>query len=188
MERIQQLENLDAEYQSISNIISSITSSDLCNGSLTDEIQEVGDELTDLHTDMNQKIETVRKRHTALYNIAEQKKEVEMELRRYLIWMKGGLNGDEEELKLCLSLEAKLKLLQVVHADAKRVRDEKRATEEKEREMKEAVERKKAKDEELQRSLEQIQSKDGPKEGMVWNKLSREYQYLADATEESWRD
>jgi len=99
--------------------------------------------------------------------------------------MKGGLYGDEEKLKLCLSIEEKLKLFQVVHADAKRVNDEKRATEEKEREMKEAVERKKAKDEELQRSLEQIRSKDWPNEGMVWNKLSREYQYLADATKES---
>ncbi len=187
-ERIQQLENLDSEYRSVVNIISSITSSDLCNGSLNDEIQEVGDELTDLHTDINRKIETVRNHRALLYSIAEQKKEVEMELKRYLTWMMGGLNTDDEEMKLCLGLEEKLKLLQLVHADAKKIRDDSRAKEKKDKEMKEAAERKKAKEEALQKSLEQIQRKDGPKEGMVWNKQAREYQYLADATEESWRD
>ncbi len=186
MERIQQLENIDAEYHSISNIISTITSSDLCNN--VDDIQEVGDELTDLHVNMNETMDTVRKHRGALYNIANQKKEAEMELKRYLVWMKGALSTDEVELKLCAGLEETLTNLQVVHADAKRLRDEKRAKEEKERQIKEEAERKKAKEEELQRSLEQIQRKDGPKEGMVWNKQAREYQYLADATEESWRD
>ena len=111
-----------------------------------------------------------------------------MELKRYLTWMMGGLNTDDEEMKLCLGLEEKLKLLQLVHADAKKIRDDSRAKEKKDEEMKEAAERKKAKEEALQKSLEQIQRKDGPKEGMVWNKQAREYQYLADATEESWRD
>ena len=55
----------------------------------------------------------------------------------------GGLNNEEGELTFCLSLKENLRLLHVVHADTKRARDEKRAKEDKGREIKEAVERKK---------------------------------------------
>ena len=189
MERIQQLEELDAQYQSISNLISSITSSDLFT-STTDEIHEVGDELTDLHTEVNAKMDMVKNQRRALHHVAEGKKEVEMELQRYLVWMKGALTADEDELKLCNGLEEKLGLLQVVHADAKNARDDKRAKEAKERAKAEEAARRKAEEEELKRSLEKMQQeKNAPKAGMVWNKQAREYQYLADATtQESWRD
>mmetsp|Transcript_20567 Transcript_20567/g.30135 ORF Transcript_20567/g.30135 Transcript_20567/m.30135 type:complete len:103 (-) Transcript_20567:79-387(-) len=102
--------------------------------------------------------------------------------------MKGALSADEDELKLCDGLEEKLKLLQVVHGDVKKARAEKRAKEAKERAIAEEAARKKAEEEELKRSLEEIKERDAPKAGMVWNKQAREYQYLADTTEDSWRD
>ena len=46
-----------------------------------------------------------------------------------------------------------------------------------------------AQKEEVKRSLEQIQKQSSMNEarpGMVWNKQTREYQYID--TEESWRD
>ena len=79
-------------------------------------------------------------------------------------------------------------LVQVVHEKAKKDRDEKRAKEAAEKAAAEELARKKAEEEELKRSLEQIQKEKAPKEGMVWNRQLREYQYIADVTEESWRD
>mmetsp|Transcript_18901 Transcript_18901/g.28732 ORF Transcript_18901/g.28732 Transcript_18901/m.28732 type:complete len:472 (+) Transcript_18901:157-1572(+) len=183
VEQIHQLSDLDSQYQSISNIISSITSSDLF---VSDgDIQEVGDELTDLHTKVNEMAENVKNQRKSLCNVADGKKSAEVDLKRYLIWMQGALASDEDELKLCDTLEEKLGLLQVVHADAKRARDEKRVKEVKDKALADAAAKKKVEDEELKRSLEKIQH-DGPKDGMVWNKQTREYQYVD--TEESWRD
>jgi hypothetical protein len=188
MERIQQLEGLDFQYSTISSIIASITSSEIMSKSDSDEIQEVGDELTDLHAEVNRMIESMANQRKKVHNVADGKKEVEMELKRYLVWMQGALNVDEDEMKLCDGLEEKLELLLVVHADAKKARDERRSKEAKEKDIAEATAKKKAEEEELKRSLEQIQKEKAPKEGMVWNKQVREYQYLADATQESWRD
>ena len=187
MERINQLDELDSRYQSICNIISSISSSELCTSS-SDEIQEVGDELTDLHTDANKMTDNVKNQRKNLYNVAEGKREIETELKRYLVWMKAALSTDEDELKLCDGIEEKLELLWVIHADAKKARSDKRKKEAEERALAEAAAKKKAEEEELKRSLEQIQQEKAPKAGMVWNKQAREYQYLADVTEESWRD
>jgi hypothetical protein len=188
MERIEQLGILDDQYETISSIISSIKSSEIMSKSEYDEIQEVGDELTDLHSEVNRMIENLAHQRKKLYNTAEGKKEMETELKRYLVWMQGTLSVEEDELKYCNGLEEKLNLLQVVHTDAKKARDEQRSKKEMEKAVAEAAARKKTEEEELKRSLEQIQKEKAPKEGMVWNKQLREYQYLADATEESWRD
>lgn len=189
MERMQQLENLEGQYQAICNIISSINASEIMTSNDGgDEIEEVGDELIELYQSVNQHMESVSQQRKMLHRIAENKREVEIDLRKYLVWLKGSLNSDVEELKLCDNLEEKLGLLQVVHGDAKSARDERRAKEAEEKAKAEEAARKKAEEEELKRSLEKIQKDKDPKVGMVWNKQLREYQYLADVTEESWRD
>jgi hypothetical protein len=109
-----------------------------------------------------------------------------MQLKKYLVWLKGGLNADMDELKLCDALEEKLLQLQVVHTDAKALRDATREHQEKERLEAEEAARKEAEEKELRKSLEKIQKDKAPKEGMVWNKVAREYQYLD--TSENWRD
>jgi SMC interacting uncharacterized protein involved in chromosome segregation len=121
-----------------------------------------------------------------LWNIANTKHEMENKLKRYLVWLKGGLNADMDELKLCDALEEKLLQLQVVHGDAKALRDATREQQEKQRLEAEDAARKEAEEEELRKSLEKIQHDKAPKEGMVWNKVAREYQYLD--TSENWRD
>lgn len=189
MERMQQLENLESQYQAICNVISSINSSEIMASSdRSDEIEEVGDDLIELYKGVKQHMGSVAQQRRMLHRIAENKREVEIDLRKYLVWLKGSLNTDEEELKLCDNLEEKLGLLQVVHSDAKAARDETRAKEAEEKAKAEEAARKKAEEEELKQSLEKIQKDKDPKEGMVWNKQLREYQYLADVTEESWRD
>eukprot|EP00557_Chaetoceros_sp_GSL56_P012453 CAMPEP_0176483738 /NCGR_PEP_ID=MMETSP0200_2-20121128/4080_1 /TAXON_ID=947934 /ORGANISM="Chaetoceros sp., Strain GSL56" /LENGTH=478 /DNA_ID=CAMNT_0017880163 /DNA_START=112 /DNA_END=1548 /DNA_ORIENTATION=+ len=186
MERMQQLESLEVQYQAICSVISSIHSSEIMTSN--DEIEEVGDELIELYKSVKQNMESVLHQKKMLYRIAESKREVEIDLKRYLVWLKGSLTSDEEELKLCDNLEEKLGLLQIVHADAKSARDERRAKEAEEKARAEEEARKKAEEEELKLSLEKIQKDKDPKVGMVWNKQLREYQYLADVTEESWRD
>ncbi len=74
-------------------------------------------------------------------------------------------------------------------ANARKVRDTRRMKEAMERESAEAAAREKAEKEQVKRSLEKIQKQPSMNEvrpGMIWNKQTREYQYLD--TEESWRD
>mmetsp|Transcript_35562 Transcript_35562/g.52119 ORF Transcript_35562/g.52119 Transcript_35562/m.52119 type:complete len:101 (+) Transcript_35562:1266-1568(+) len=97
---------------------------------------------------------------------------------------------DEDEVKFCNGLLEKLELLKVIHADAKAVRDKKRDDEARQKALEEAEARRREEEEERKRSLEDaMKSKEmEAKPGMVWNKQLREYQYLHDHTEESWRD
>lgn len=187
VELVDQLYHLDAESKAISRVLSSITSSDLCKS--TDEVNEVGDELIDLHTQMNSMMLDVKKQEKNLWYAAEGKRNIELEFKRYLVWMKAGLHVDKDEIKFCDDLEKKLTLLQLVHADAKKARDTKRINDALQLETAEAAAKEKAEQEERKRSLEKIEKESSmieTKPGMVWNKTLREYQYLD--TEESWRD
>ena len=110
---VDQLSELDAESKSINRILSSITSSELYKS--TDEVNEVGDELIDLHGQINTMILDVKKQKKNLWRIAEDKRGVETEFKRYLLWMKAQLSSDEDEIKFCDDLEKKVTLLQLVH-------------------------------------------------------------------------
>mmetsp|Transcript_15032 Transcript_15032/g.17485 ORF Transcript_15032/g.17485 Transcript_15032/m.17485 type:complete len:490 (+) Transcript_15032:107-1576(+) len=189
MELVNTLASWDAQSNSIAKILSSITTSDLYT--CTDEVLEVGDELIEMHANANAMIENVKKQKTNLWNVAEGKRNVEIELKRFLVWMKSGLVTDEDELKFCDDLEKKLTLLQVIHGDAKRARGVKRIKEAKERAEAEAAVREKAEKEELKRSLDTIKEQSSSMKadaGMVWNSLTKEHVYIGDITEESWRD
>ena len=113
VELVDQLSHLHAESRDITRSLSSIASSKLCTA--TDEVNEVGDELFDLHTEITSTISKVKKEKRVLFHIAEGKKNIENEFKRYLLWMKDGLNVDVDELKFCNDLEKKLTLLQLVH-------------------------------------------------------------------------
>jgi len=52
----------------------------------------------------------------------------------------------------------------------------------------EAIVRREAEDKERKRLLEDVTKEAEAKPGMIWNPNLREYQYLHDHTEESWRD
>lgn len=215
VEAVDQLSNLDSESKSISRILSSIKSSDLF--SAQDDVNEVGDELLELHTKVNTMIESTKRQRINLWRVAEGKRQTEQDLKRYLVWMKAGLDTDKDEIRFCEDLEQKLLLLQLVHckciyihtfplyffffvsyilsslydiaADAKKARDAERRRLAVERKTAEAAALAAAQKEEVKRSLEQIQkqsSMNDARPGMVWNKQTREYQYID--TEESWRD
>ena len=185
VELISQLCEIDDQYNAIQSNISSIETSDIISDEGKD-IVEVGDELIRLHTTVNSMKSNLKQNKASLWNIANTKHEMENKLKRYLVWLKGGLNADMDELKLCDALEEKLLQLQVVHGDAKALRDATREQQEKQRLEAEEAARKEAEEEELRKSLEKIQHDKAPKEGMVWNKVAREYQYLD--TSENWRD
>lgn len=185
VELISQLCELDDRYNAIQSTIASIESSDILSDE-DKEIVQVGDELIHLHASANSMKANLIQNKASLWNIANTKHEIEIQLKKYLVWLKGGLNADMDELTLCDALEEKLLQLQVVHADAKALRDATREQQEKERLEAEEAARKEAEEKELRKSLEKIQKDKAPKEGMVWNKVAREYQYLD--TSENWRD
>ena len=52
----------------------------------------------------------------------------------------------------------------------------------------EAIKQQEAEEEERKSLLEDVKKEAEAKPGMIWNPNLREYQYLHDHTEESWRD
>lgn len=191
VEIFEQISNLESQFRCIDGEIASLNTSS--NGSDEEgkdsEIMEVGDELIELNQKVCSSIQTLKKQKTALYQIANEKKNLEREIQRHLPWLKMCLKVDEDEIKLCENVESKLQNLQIVHEDSQKARDKKRKRIAKEKALAEAAARKKEEEEELKRSLAKtIKKKDKADLGMVWNKNLMEYVHLPDATEESWRD
>ena len=72
--------------------------------------------------------------------------------------------------------------------EAKSLRDKHRADEARRRIEAEEARKRAVEDEERRRILDDAKMEAEAKPGMVWNKEAREYQYVHDPTEESWRD
>lgn len=72
--------------------------------------------------------------------------------------------------------------------EAKKLRDIRRNEEAQQLAEAEAIVRREAEDKERKRLLEDVTKEAEAKPGMIWNPNLREYQYLHDHTEESWRD
>ena len=72
--------------------------------------------------------------------------------------------------------------------EAKSLRDKRRAEEAQKRAEAEAMAQRAAEEEERRRILDDAKMEAEAKPGMVWNKELREYEYIHDTTEESWRD
>jgi len=72
--------------------------------------------------------------------------------------------------------------------EAKSLRDKRRADEAQKRASILATAQREAEEEERRRILDDAKMEAEAKPGTYWNKESREYEYIRDATEESWRD
>jgi len=149
----------------------------------------VGEELSALHTAITNSTRRLRLQERESHQVTLQRKELEKELMRYVIWGKALLSADEEEIRSCDEVEKKLLLLDVVHSRAKKERELKRDKEAKELVRATALARQKEQEEKLKQSLEAtLKNTEESRPGMVWNQVAREFQYLPDVTEESWRD
>mmetsp|Transcript_35563 Transcript_35563/g.52122 ORF Transcript_35563/g.52122 Transcript_35563/m.52122 type:complete len:451 (+) Transcript_35563:215-1567(+) len=186
---LQHTSTLSQTYNTSLATLSSIPPSHLqLDETAIDEL--VGNELLTTHEEVLADLSTLKTTRATLLETAQAQYELEKEVVRYLPWLKGGMKVDEDEVKFCNGLLEKLELLKVIHADAKAVRDKKRDDEARQKALEEAEARRREEEEERKRSLEDaMKSKEmEAKPGMVWNKQLREYQYLHDHTEESWRD
>lgn len=72
--------------------------------------------------------------------------------------------------------------------EAKSLRDKRQAEEAQKRAEAQANAQRKADEEERRRVLDTAKMEAQAPPGMIWNNKSREYEYLHDPTEESWRD
>ena len=72
--------------------------------------------------------------------------------------------------------------------EAKKLRDVRRSEEAQQLAEAEAIAQQEAEEEERKSLLEDVKKEAEAKPGMIWNPNLREYQYLHDHTEESWRD
>lgn len=142
-----------------------------------------------LYTEITDSIRSLEVQEKDSHRVAINRKDLEVEMKRYVVWGKAGLLADEEEIRLCDEVEKKLLLMEIIHARAKKDREIKRDKEAKERALAEALARQKEQEEKLKQSLEAtLRNTEEARPGMVWNKTAREFQYLPDVTEESWRD
>jgi uncharacterized protein YdaU (DUF1376 family) len=87
----------------------------------------------------------------------------------------------------CLNA-ADIIMFQFYTDEAKALRDQRREEDARRAAEEEAAAAQEAEEEERKRMLEDVKKQAEAKPGMVWNPQLREYQYLHDPTQESWRD
>mmetsp|Transcript_20690 Transcript_20690/g.39142 ORF Transcript_20690/g.39142 Transcript_20690/m.39142 type:complete len:433 (+) Transcript_20690:82-1380(+) len=187
LDLFQSIVNLDEKYKSSIGVIESIPTSYLDEGS-TDIDDLVGDELTDMYKKVCQTQRNVRREHRTMYSVAVQRRDLEKEAKRYVSWLKNLAKVDDDDIEFCDKLEKKLDAISVCHEEAKSARDKRRAEESQKRVDAEATAQREVEDEERRRILDDAKMEAEAKPGMMWNRELREYQYLHDPTEESWRD
>lgn len=187
LDLFQSIVNLDEKYKSSIGVIESIPSSYLDEGS-TDIDDLVGDELTDMYKKVCQTQRNVRRERRTMYSVAVQRRDLEKEAKRYVSWLKNLAKVDDDDIDFCDKLEKKLDVISVCHEDAKSLRDICRAEEAQKHADAEATAQRKVEEEERRNILDNAKMESQAPPGMVWNKELREYQYLHDSTEESWRD
>jgi len=187
----QTLQNLDDKYNSSLSILSSIPTAylDSTNSDIDDL---VGDELTDMYKKVSEMQLLVKKERRTMYHVALQKRELEKgangQARRFVGWLKDLIDVDKEELEFCQRLDEKLDVLAVFQAEAKILRERKRDEDARKAAEAEALARRLAEENERKRLLDDVKKEAEAKPGMVWNPQLREYQYLHDPTQETWRD
>ncbi|KAL7470228.1 hypothetical protein ACHAXS_010468 [Conticribra weissflogii] len=187
----QTLQHLDDKYNSSLSIVSSIppTYLDSANSDIDDL---VGDELTETYKKVSEMQSLVKRERRTMYRVALQRRELELgahqQARRFVGWLKDLIDVDTEELQFCDGLEEKLDTLEVFHAEAKMLRERKRDEDARKAAEAEALARQIAEENERKRLLDDVKKEAEAKPGMVWNPQLREYQYLHDPTQETWRD
>jgi len=178
----------DARFRSSQGTIDSIEASHL-NDSEDALADVVGDELADLNFGAAAAARTLKRQQRALRGIASEKRMLEGEVTSYIPWLVAALKADEEELGFCDKLEKSLEAIGIVHAEAKDARQKRRKEEAGRRAQEEAERRAKEAEEERKRLLEEaMKTPNQEAKHMKWNPALREYQYVGDVTEESWRD
>lgn len=187
LDLFQSIVNLDEKYKSSIGVIESIPPSYLDENS-TDIDDLVGDELTEMYKKVCQTQRNVQRERHTMYSVAVQRRDLEKEAKRYVAWLKNLAKVDDDDIAFCDKLEKKLDMISVCQEEAKTLRDKRRSEEAQKLAHAEATAQRKAEEEERRRILDDAKMEAEAKPGMVWNKELREYQYLHDPTEDSWRD
>lgn len=187
LDLFQSIVNLDERYKSSIGVIESIPPSFLDEGN-TDIDDLVGDELTDMYKKVCQTQRNVRRERRTMHSVAVQRRDLEKEAKRYVSWLKNLAKMDDDDIDFCDKLGNKLDLISVCHEEAKVLREKLRIEEARKRADAAAMAHRAAEEEERRKILDDAKMEAEAKPGMMWNKESREYEYLHDDTMDSWRD
>lgn len=147
----------------------------------------VGGELLDHHKMILKYQERVMQQRENFHSIANERKAMEQDAVRYIPWVETALQQDGDDLEFCKKLEVSLLKFQHIHPAIREARDKRVAEDLQHQREQEEKERKRKEEEESKKFRELALSKETEaKPGMVWNKVTQEYQYRN--TDESWRD
>lgn len=190
LELVQSVVSLDEKYKSSLGVLESVPPAYLAddNGAAMNVDDLVGDELTDAYRKVCASRRTVRRERRGMHSVAGGRREAEKKAERYVRWLRRAAEVDEEEIRFVRELEGNLDALNVCHEDAKKLREKRRDDEARTRAEEESLARRAAEEEERKRMLDDVKREGESKPGMVWNQQLREYQYLHDPTQDSWRD
>jgi len=120
LDLLSQMAELNREYSHVQNTMTALVQKKLLppSGEDTldvDDVVEVGDELIQLNQDVHTAIHAIQRHKKTLFSTTDQKKIADSELQKYLPFFRNSLKTDDQDIRLCETLERKLKLLQVVH-------------------------------------------------------------------------
>ena len=113
-ELFQSISNLDEKYNSSMGIIEAIPPSYLDDSS-ADIDDLVGDELTSMYKKVCDTQRKIRRERRSMYSVAVQRKDLEKEAKRYVLWLKNLAKVDEDDISFVDKLEKKLEVISVCH-------------------------------------------------------------------------
>jgi len=153
-----------------------------------DALQDfVGDELAHAARLNQKQADQVNEERSNLYEVAQERHRLEQEAVRYVHWLEQALKQDDDDVRFCDALQARIESFRKIHPAIRKARDVRVADERKRQREREELEKKKREEEENEKFRKAALAKETEaKPGMVWNPSTREYQSLD--LNESWRD
>jgi hypothetical protein len=188
MELWTQVSTLQQSYDHVQTMLSDLTPEYLDEASASSQIETlVGDELLQQYKQVIQYERRVVDQRRELHGVAQNRRALEMQAVRYLPWLEGTLQQDQDDVAFSDKLQKQLESFLLVHGKAKDARDIRLQEEARRQKEQEELNKKKQEEEERKKFMESAMTKVSEAQpGMVWNRATGEYQHLQ--TDESWRD
>lgn len=114
LELFQSIANLDEKYKSSMGVVEAIPPSYL-DEHCTDIDDLVGDELTAMYKKVCDTQRKVLRERRSVYSVALQRRELEKEAKRYILWLKNLAKVDDDDINFVDKLEEKLEVISICH-------------------------------------------------------------------------
>ena len=116
LELFQSIASLDEKFKSSAGVVEAIPPSYL-DDTTADIDDLVGDELTSMYKKVCDTQRKIHRERRSMYSVAVQRRELEKEAKRYVVWLKNLAKVDDDDISFVEKLEKKLEVISVCHGE-----------------------------------------------------------------------